>query len=156
MYINIGWNNTDVTVTFTGNDNLSGIQNIAQPVTVSTEGANQTITGEATDYADNKSITSLNLNIDKTQPAVTISATPNILWPPNNKMIDVTVSGEAKDTLSSIVSTTFKVEDEYKKIEPTIPSFDSIIKLESSRQGSDKDGRLYTISVTTDVTILKC
>ncbi|MEK9149632.1 MAG: hypothetical protein AAB267_06270 [Candidatus Desantisbacteria bacterium] len=144
-----GWNNTDVTVTFAGNDILSGIQTITQPFTITTEGANQTITGETVDYADNKAITSLILNIDKTKPTVTISTNPNILWPPNNKMVNVIISGEATDGLSSIATTAFTVEDEYNEVEPALAGFGQTIQLKASRQGSDKDGRLYIISVTT-------
>ena len=155
MYINIGWNNTfgwnnsDVTVTFNGSDSLSGIKSVTNPFTITTEGTNQVITAEATDYADNKAITSTNLNIDKTKPTVTISATPNTLWPPNNKMVNVAIAGSAADTLSGVISKTFTVEDEYNLVEPVISDYNTTIKLEASRQGNDKDGRVYTISVTT-------
>ena len=78
-----------------------------------------------------------------------LSANPNLLWPPNHKTADVTIGGEAKDSLSGILLSTFKVDDEYKTIEPPISDFNTIVKLEAWRDGNDKDGRYYNVSVTT-------
>jgi len=94
----------------------------------------------------NRATTSVTLNIDKTPPTVTITATPNMLWPPNHKMVGVTVGGQATDSLSGITSTAFKVTDEYKTVEPLISGFNTTIQLESWRNGDDLDGRMYTIS----------
>ncbi len=144
-----GWNNTDVSVSFIGEDSLSGIQTITQPLTVSAEGISQSIQGETIDCAGNKAVTSIALNIDKTLPTVNITATPNTLWPPNHKLTNVTIGGQAQDSLSGIAQTTFKLTDEYKTTEPTIPGFNSTIQLESWRNGDDLDGRTYTITATT-------
>ncbi|HKE55286.1 MAG TPA: MBG domain-containing protein [Pyrinomonadaceae bacterium] len=67
-----GWNNTDVTVSFNGADALSGIAAVSSPVTVSTEGANQMVTGTATDLAGNTNSVSISLSIDKTAPELFI------------------------------------------------------------------------------------
>jgi hypothetical protein len=64
-------------------------------------------------------------------------------------MVHVTISGSASGSLSDIDSTVFQVNDEYGTIEPTISDFNTTIQLEAWREGSDKDGRIYTISVTT-------
>ncbi len=143
-----GWHNSDVTVTFNSTDKLSGVKSVTQPITVTTEGLSQIIKGEAVDIADNKSTTQMTLNIDKTPPSVIINASPSVLWPADNKMVDVTISGEAEDNLSGIESLTFVVKDEYGKCQPIITSFGSTIKLKASRDGNDKDGRIYTISAT--------
>lgn len=68
-----GWNNTDVTVTFTCSDTLSGIDTCPSDVTVSTEGNNQSVSGTAYDKAGNSAtVTVSNINIDKTPPTVSI------------------------------------------------------------------------------------
>ncbi len=70
---NFGWNNTNVAVTFRCSDATSGIATCPAPVTLSTEGANQRISGTATDLAGNSATASLSLNIDKTPPTITAS-----------------------------------------------------------------------------------
>lgn len=47
---------------------------------------------------------------------------------------------------SGIGTVTFSVMDEYGIIQPSISNFNATIQLEASREGSDEDGRLYTIS----------
>jgi len=98
-----GWNNTNVTVSFQCADNLSGLAagSPPAPTILSTEGANQSVTGTCTDVAGNSvSSTVSGINIDKTPPTVACSASPNILWPPNNKLVPVSVSVNATDALS--------------------------------------------------------
>lgn len=67
-----GWNNSNVTVTFTCADNLSGVATCSSPVVVSTEGANQQITGTASDLAGNSASATLTINLDKTPPVLTM------------------------------------------------------------------------------------
>jgi len=58
-----GWNSSSVTVTFTCSDALSGVASCSSPVAVTTEGANQVITGRAVDAAGNAVTTSVDVNI---------------------------------------------------------------------------------------------
>ena len=69
-----GWNSTNVTVTFTCSDGLSGIDSCGPtPQVVSGEGANQSRTGTAVDKAGNTaSATVSGINIDKTPPTLTM------------------------------------------------------------------------------------
>lgn len=67
-----GWNNTDVTVTFTCGDALSGVDTCTPQIVVSTEGANQVETGTATDKAGNTATTTRTINLDKTPPVLTM------------------------------------------------------------------------------------
>lgn len=68
-----GWNNTDVTVTFSCSDAETGIASCSEPMVVSTEGVDQSVTGEAIDNAGNASqLTVSGIHIDKTAPSVTI------------------------------------------------------------------------------------
>jgi hypothetical protein len=69
-----GWTNQDVVVTFDCQDQLglSGIASCPTPVTVSTEGDNQEVSGSATDNAGNSASTSVTgIKIDKTAPTIT-------------------------------------------------------------------------------------
>jgi len=99
----VGWNNGDVTVTFTCMDTLSGIVSCPTPATVTTEGANQLISGTATDGAGNSASTSVIVNLDKTAPMVTITA------PQNGAQLTsspASVTATVSDALSGIASAT--------------------------------------------------
>jgi len=84
---------------------------------------------------------------DTTPPQVTVTATPNILWPPNHKLVNVVINGSAIDNESGIASVVITVHDEYDVYNMTVPGFGSTIQLEAWREGTDKDGRVYTITV---------
>jgi hypothetical protein len=73
-----GWNNTDVTVTFSGNDSLSGVEFCTTPATLSSEGAGQSASGTCADKAGNVSApaTASGINIDKTVPTVSLVGGP--------------------------------------------------------------------------------
>ena len=60
---------------------------------------------------------------DKTSPALVISANPLSLWPPNGKMVPVTISGTITDTGSGVnpSSGSFAVSDEYGTVQPVGP-----------------------------------
>jgi len=94
----------------------------------------------------------MSINIDKTPPSIpSLSADPSILWPPDRKMMNIAIGGSVADGGSGIASTIITVTDEYGIYNMTVPDFGSAIPLESWRAGSDRDGRLYTITaVTTD------
>jgi parallel beta-helix repeat protein len=69
-----GWNNSEVTINFTCNDNLSGIFSCSPPTILSTEGVNQSVSATATDKAGNTTTADISgVNIDKTGPVITIS-----------------------------------------------------------------------------------
>ena len=143
-----GWNSTDVTVSFICDDSISGIASCPSPITVTTEGAGQVITGTSVDKAGNTATTSVTLNIDKTPPVANISANPGFLWPPNHKMVDVAINGGASDSISQVASIVFTVTDEYGgTVQPIVSGFNTIIPLEAWREGTDRDGRVYTITV---------
>jgi hypothetical protein len=68
-----GWYNTDVVVHFDANDAVSGIATVTSDQTLSGEGANQSVTGTAADMAGlSASFTVTGINIDKTQPSLSI------------------------------------------------------------------------------------
>ena len=66
-----GWNNTDVTVTFTCRDALSGIASCTSPQTVTSEGAGAGRDGyRDVDNAGNSATATQAVNIDKTAPTI--------------------------------------------------------------------------------------
>ncbi|HEX7284991.1 MAG TPA: hypothetical protein VF532_02355, partial [Candidatus Angelobacter sp.] len=98
-----GWNKSDATVTFTCSDAISGIAQCSSPVTISVEGANQPVSGQAVDKAGNTATASVTVSLDKTPPVISASASPapNAAgW--NNT--DVTVTFVCRDSLSGVAS----------------------------------------------------
>jgi len=73
-----GWNNASVSVSFTCSDATSGIASCGSNQTVSSEGANQSATGNAIDKAGNsKDAVVSGINIDKTSPVVSVTGVAN-------------------------------------------------------------------------------
>jgi hypothetical protein len=99
-----GWNNANVTVTFTCTAGSYPVQTCPSPISVSTEGANQSTCGHAVDTLGNSSLSVCdNVSIDKTPPTITASAFPA----PNAagwNTTSVTVSFACGDALSGIVT----------------------------------------------------
>jgi hypothetical protein len=99
-----GWNNSNVTVSFTCSDALSGIKSCTGggSVIVSTEGANQSVPGTAVDNADNVNNAGvIGISIDKTAPLLSGAPTTSANgagWYNNN----VTVHWTCSDALSGI------------------------------------------------------
>jgi hypothetical protein len=101
-----GWNNTNVTVSFSATDSLSGLDTWSSPTTFSDEGANQSVTGTATDQAGNTaSLLVDQINIDKGYPSADGHTTTT---PDANGWYrhDVTVHFSGWDDLSGIGSVT--------------------------------------------------
>jgi hypothetical protein len=69
-----GWNNSITTVTFTCAPGGRAIASCTGPQTLSTEGANQVVSGTATDTAGTATSTNVTLNIDRTPPAVAVTS----------------------------------------------------------------------------------
>jgi hypothetical protein len=66
-----GWNNTNVTVSFTCSDATSTISTCTSPITLSSDGAGQSASGSAADKAGNTASTTVSgINIDKTAPTI--------------------------------------------------------------------------------------
>ena len=151
-----GWNNTDVTISFTVNDGLSGINNVTQssPLLLTTEGAAVVGTVTVTDKAGNSATyTSPAVKIDKTPPTIVCRATPGVLWPPDHKMttIDVlasvsdSLSGSAGSVLTSITSNEPFTTEDIQGF--TVGSAATTGQLRAERLGGGT-GRIYTLSYT--------
>jgi hypothetical protein len=73
-----GWNNSDVTITWNCADQLSGPRQPTVSRTLSTDGANQSVTGTCIDVAGNTASASVTVNLDKTAPQITGQPTPAV------------------------------------------------------------------------------
>lgn len=89
-------------------------------------------------------------------PGVTITANPAQVWPPNGKPVVVTVSGTITDTGTGVNSNSvsYNVADEYASVQPAGQftlnpdgTFSFTVTLTARRNGFDRDGRVYTITV---------
>ena len=92
-----GWNNSNVSHSYTTADNLSGVASSlpASPLIISTEGKNLTASTTITDAAGNAAVftTSPGVNIDKTPPVISRTVAPGANgngW--NNTPVTVTFS----------------------------------------------------------------
>jgi hypothetical protein len=96
------------------------------------------------------------LPIDVTPPAISIAASPASLWPPNGKAVAVTIAGRISDSQSGVDPSTahFSVADSYGEVHPsgavrlaTDGSYRFTVSLPASRNGNDRNGRIYTVTV---------
>jgi hypothetical protein len=99
---------------------------------------------------------------ETTPPAIMVSANPMKLWPPNHRMVPVTVSGTITDnepggTGVNPSTAAYVVTDEYGLVQPTGTitlgsngSYSFTIQLQASRKGDDKDGRQYLLTVSAE------
>jgi len=156
-----GWiNSLPVTLAFTCADSLSGLVAPAPPpeiLTAEVTGGSSPLT-TCTDKAENSSsLTVSPINIDVTAPVVTAAASPSIIWPPNGKMVPVTISGTLRDARSGIDPSTarFTVVDQYGRVQPSGSfavnadgTYSFKIALEASRDGADKNGRTYLVTIS--------
>lgn len=88
-----------------------------------------------------------------TPPVVKLTmVTPTVIWPPNHKMVSVSLSGDVK-TNCPLTEASFLVKDEYGRdvvgalpVAPTGGPFCVKAFVEADRLGTDKDGRHYGFS----------
>lgn len=108
-----GWHNSNVTVHFNASDALSGIDTVSPDAVISSEGANQSVTGIVTDKAGNTaSVTVDGINLDKTPP-VTISTSDREAnqhgWYKDN--VEVSLSATDKEGGSGVVKTEYSMDN---------------------------------------------
>lgn len=153
-----GWYNTDVTVSFSGADNLSGVDfltingaNVPGAIFSSIIGeGTATFTYSATDRAGiAEGPKSASFRVDKTLPAVSVSTSPATLAASSKtKLVPVTINGSAGDALSGLASVLITITDEYGSYNMTVPAFGATVNLDTYKKRNDADGRLYTVKAT--------
>lgn len=91
-------------------------------------------------------------------PAVSASATPTALWPPNGKLVHVNVTGTVTPQQNCAMPeyVSYAIFDEYGEFDTALApaalsngTFSFSVQLEASRHGDDRDGRLYGIGLAT-------
>jgi Glucodextranase, domain B/Bacterial Ig-like domain (group 2)/IPT/TIG domain/PQQ-like domain len=98
-----GWNNSNVTVTFTCIPGSAAITTCPSPQALSSEGASQVVSGTVTDAVGNTATATVTVNIDKTPPALAVTA------PTDGEVITnspLTATGNVSDALSGVGTVT--------------------------------------------------
>jgi hypothetical protein len=160
------WYRSAVQVSLSASDNLSGVlssfyridggaaETYTGPFVLSTMGQH-VVEYWSTDNLNNTEATrSLVINIDTNAPLITATANPATASK-GPRPVTVTISGSATDALSGVRSASYSVIDEYGVTQPSGPvtlqangSYSFTLSLPATKNGSDKDGHLYTIVVT--------
>jgi hypothetical protein len=87
-----GWNNTDVTVTYSCSDGLSGVASCPSTAVISSEGQNQSVPGQARDVAGNAGTAAVTVSIDKTAPTIIQITAPDHISRLHGGQVSVTVT----------------------------------------------------------------
>jgi uncharacterized lipoprotein YddW (UPF0748 family) len=168
-----GWYITHPTVTLNASDNCSGVttteystdggqnwQTYSGSFVISSEGTT-TVLYRATDRAGNtETPKSIILKVDTGAPVLTLSATPAVIWPANNQIVNVAIDGTGTDSVSGLASVSYDITDEYgapinlplRTLTGSSTSWSEALAVEARREGTDKDGRTYVVVATlTDV-----
>ncbi len=164
-----GWYTTDVGVTLSASDNCSGVasteysldggetwQPYAGAFTVGTEGTNVILFRSADAAGNAETAQSLVVKIDKTAPTISLTATPDRIWPANNQPFEVSLAGVGADSISGLAGVSYVVSDEYgvplsipaRTLSGNSAEWAEALTVEASRRGGDRDGRLYRVTAT--------
>lgn len=164
-----GWFKTKPTVSLSAIDNCSGVaateystdggatwQPYSGSFVVENEGTT-TILYRSTDQAGNaETAKSITLNVDTIAPAITLTATPSEIWPPNGRTVNVAINGTGADSVSGLASVSYVVTDEYglplgipvRALSGNSSEWSDSLGVEARRNGTDTDGRLYIVVAT--------
>jgi alpha-tubulin suppressor-like RCC1 family protein/murein DD-endopeptidase MepM/ murein hydrolase activator NlpD len=154
------WYRSDINISLDGSDNDGGIGiestiytingkdwgTYTNPITFTEEG-NHFVTFMSYDKADNREkIKTLEFNIDKTPPLVSLSTDSQTLWPPDERLVPVVITGSMTD--QNMFDKNIHLIDEYGLNNLDNLNYDQTILLPATRNGEDHDGRDYTVEAT--------
>jgi len=87
------------------------------------------------------------LATDTEPPVIVARLDRQSLWPPNGKLVDILLEGEVTDNVG-VTSLTIRISDEYGEFDGLeLPGFGPF-QLRAYRDGGDRDGRQYKLSLT--------
>lgn len=167
------WYRSAVTITLGASDNCSGVartefstdggatwETYTSSLSLVSDGV-KTIHYRSIDNAGNaEAARSLTVRIDQTAPAISLSADPSIIWPPNGNTVPIIISGSGADAVSGLAAVSYVVTDEYgapldipvRSLNGSSATWADQLSVEASRNGYDLDGRGYQVVATlTDV-----
>lgn len=166
---NSNWWISNVAVTLSALDDLSEVettyyridegiwQTYVEPFVISDDDIHS-LEYYSVDAAGNEEeVKTLEIKIDQTSPEITtLKVTPEVLWPPNHKLIEVKVTMAAADVVDSsptiqLISVTSNEPDDGRRDGKTtgdiqgaeIGTFDTSLLLRAERSGKGT-GRIYT------------
>ena len=147
-----GWYTSNVAVSWSVSDADSDVTTSgcdAQTVTSDTAGTTFTCTATSIGGTTSSSVT---IKRDTAGPAITsATANPGMLWPPNNKMVAVTVTASASDAgagLASCIIDSVSSNEGGSAHEPDVQlTGDLTLNLRAEREGKGS-GRVYSIQLS--------
>src|SRR3989344_3387747 len=153
------WYKSDVEVSLNAQDNTDGLgvdytlykkdeedwQDYNTPLNITQEGHHKVSFYSVDKDGNIEAVKTIEFDIDKTPPEISIWTEPSIIWPPNGKNVSVRINGTIDEL--HLASKSFTVNDEYGNPVPVISDFGDTIFLEARRIDDDLDGRKYIIKV---------
>jgi uncharacterized lipoprotein YddW (UPF0748 family) len=168
-----GWYKTAPTITLSANDNCAGVsateystdggetwQTYSAPFAFSTEGTTTILYRSMDRAANSETAKSVTLKIDTSAPALTLSATPSVIWPLTGETVNVRIDGAGSDAVSGLATVSYVVTDEYgtpltipvRSLSGSSTTWSDTLGVVAQREGTDLDGRQYVVAATlTDV-----
>ena len=90
---------------------------------------------------------------DDNPPTLTLTTNPTELWPPNDKPVDVTITGSVTDDLSGIDESSLRLivnNEEKEFIIDDYGNFNIVTSLIAKRSGQEKQGYEYKIELSAE------
>lgn len=130
---------------------MSGTRSDGKPLNAPYPVGTTTITWTARDASGNQTSCTQTITVNDTQPPTIsgASATPSTLWPPNNKMVDVTINYTVADNCnsSSQVTCSLSITSNEGTSADWVVVDPHHVQLLATRNGNG-NGRIYTITIT--------
>jgi uncharacterized lipoprotein YddW (UPF0748 family) len=137
-------------------DNGATWQTYDGPITITQEGTTTVLFRSVDQTGTIEPAGSRTFMVDLSAPSVTLQANPSTIFPPNGKMVDVSINGTGGDAGAGVAEVSYVVTDEYgmplsiatRALSGGSATWVETLAVEARRNGGDRDGRLYTITAT--------